>query len=246
MNQKVLIIISLLFLVIGVFVFNSKKKAGQSDEESQVSGVVQLVDSESFSKLAKNEKNFLLDVHIPEQDHIPRTDTFIPYTEIYQNINKLPQDKSTTILVYCRSGSMSKAASEEIAKLGFTNVYNLKGGIDAYKESNVEITITPSNQDLREVIYGEVAKTSFTLINFTPLPVKIIRISTSCGCTKAEVEKKDLKAYESTEIKVSFDPAVHKDETDLGEVTRTIYINTDNPNFPQLTSTITADVIPKW
>jgi len=69
MNQKVLIIISLLFLVIGVFVFNSKKKAGQSDEESQVSGVVQLVDSESFSKLAKNEKNFLLDVHIPEQDH---------------------------------------------------------------------------------------------------------------------------------------------------------------------------------
>src|SRR3990170_5374089 len=142
MNQKVLIIISLLFLVIGVFVFNSKKKAGQSDEESQVSGVVQLVDSESFSKLAKNEKNFLLDVHIPEQNHIPRTDTFIPYTEIYQNINKLPQDKSTTILVYCRSGSMSKAASEEIAKLGFTKVYNLKGGIDAYKESNVEITIT--------------------------------------------------------------------------------------------------------
>jgi len=141
---------------------------------------------------------------------------------------------------------MSKAASEEIAKLGFTNVYNLKGGIDAYKESNVEITITPSNQDLREVIYGEVAKTSFTLTNFTPLPVKIIRISTSCGCTKAEVEKKDLKAYESTEIKVSFDPAVHKDETDLGEVTRTIYINTDNPNFPQLTSTITANVIPKW
>jgi hypothetical protein len=44
-------------------------------------------------------------------------------------------------------------------------------------------------------------------------------------------------------ISVSFDPAVHKDDTDLGELTRTIYIDTDNPNFPKLTSTITANVI---
>lgn len=112
-----------------------------------------------------------------------------------------------------------------------------------YKEHNNEVIITPDSQDLGTVIYGDVPTTTFTLTNFTPLPLKITRVSTSCGCTKAEVENEELGAYESTTINVSFDPAVHKDDTDLGELTRTIYVDTDNPNFPQLTSIITANVV---
>ena len=111
------------------------------------------------------------------------------------------------------------------------------------EESNSVVVITPPNQNLGKVIYGDVATTTFTLTNSTSKPLKITRISTSCGCTKAEVEKKDLGANETALVKVSFDPAVHKDDTDIGEVTRSIYISTDNPDFPQLTSTITANVI---
>ena len=138
---------------------------------------------------------------------------------------------------------MSKQASEEITKLGYTNVYDLEGGINVYKEHNVEVVITPDNQDLGTVVYGDVPTTTFTLTNFAPLPLEITRVSTSCGCTSAEVEKKNLGAYESTTVKVSFDPAVHGDDTDLGELTRTIYIDTDNPTYPQLTGTITANVV---
>jgi hypothetical protein len=138
---------------------------------------------------------------------------------------------------------MSKTASQEIADLGYTNVYDLEGGINAYREQNNEVVITPENQGFGTVVYGDVPTTTFTLTNFTPLPLKITRVSTSCGCTSANVEKEELGAYESTMISVSFDPAVHKDDTDLGELTRTIYIDTDNPNFPKLTSTITANVI---
>lgn len=245
MNKKNLIIVGL----ISVFLFylftksgNGNKIVNERDIVAPSEGV-QLVDSVAFSKLAKEKDSFLLDIHIPEQTHIPGTDAFIPYNEIAKNQDKLPQDKSTPILVYCRSGSMSKAASEEISKLGYTNVYDLKGGINAYKESNTEVIITPSNQDLGEVIYGDIPTTSFTLTNFTPMPVEITRVSTSCGCTKAEVEKKQLGAYEVTEVKVSFDPAVHGDVSDVGNIIRTIYVNTDNPNFPQLTSTITANVV---
>ncbi len=71
----------------------------------------------------------------------------------------------------------------------------------------------------------------------------VTRVSTSCGCTSAEVEKNSLAPYESTKVKVSFDPAVHKDDTDLGKLTRTIYIETDNINYPSLEVTITANVI---
>jgi len=111
------------------------------------------------------------------------------------------------------------------------------------EKSNSVVIITPPSQNLGKVIYGDVATTTFTLMNSTSRSLKITRVSTSCGCTKAEVEKKDLGVNETTVVRVSFDPAVHKDDTDIGEVTRSIYISTDDPDFPQLTSTITANVI---
>lgn len=124
-----------------------------------------------------------------------------------------------------------------------TTKNDLDGGTNAYKESNVSVSLYPNTKSLGKVVYGDVATTTFTLTNYEPLPLKITRISTSCGCTKATIEKEELGAYESTIINVSFDPAVHKDDTDLGELTRTIYIETNNPNYPQLETTITANVV---
>ena len=43
--------------------------------------------------------------------------------------NELP-DKAQLILVYCRSGRRSKIASEELVKLGYTNVKEFGGIID--------------------------------------------------------------------------------------------------------------------
>ena len=87
---------------------------------------------EDFDSMLANKDFFLLDVHIPEQEHIENTDAFIPYNEIDQYLNQLPQDKSEKIVVYCRSGSMSVEASEKLIELGYTNVFNLEGGRNAY------------------------------------------------------------------------------------------------------------------
>lgn len=243
MKDKILLIFGIIVILL---VFIAFRLIGFKESSSDG---VQLVNATEFSELIKNDDGFLVDVHIPEQTHIPGTDAFIPYDEISENVDQLPQDKSTPILVYCRSGSMSKTASVEIANLGYTNVYDLDGGINAYREHNNEVVITPDNRDLGTVIYGDTPTTTFLLTNFTPLPLKITRVSTSCGCTSAEIDEEELGpheelgAYESTSISVTFDPAVHKDDIDLGELTRTVYIDTDNPNFPQLTSTITANVV---
>ena len=244
MKNKSPLIIGLVVVVAAFFAYKTLGTNKTNPiQENNISEGVQLLNPTRFSELVKKGDRFLVDVHIPEQTHIPNTDVFIPYNKISENLNKLPQDKTTPILVYCRSGSMSRTASQEIASLGYTNVYDLEGGINAYKEHNAEVVITPNNQDLGIVIYGTIPTTSFTFTNFTPLPVKITRVSTSCGCTSASVKQEDLGAYESTNVEVSFDPSVHKDDTDLGELTRTIYIDTDNPNFPKLTSTITANVV---
>lgn len=58
----------------------------------------------------------------------------IPLDTISKEVleEKIP-DKEAYIIVYCRSGSRSKKAQEELNNLGYTNVYNL-GSIDNFKE----------------------------------------------------------------------------------------------------------------
>ena len=103
----------------------------------------------------------------------------------------------------------------------------------------------PDTQDLGMVIYGNVAQTTFILTNNTAQPLAITKVSTSCSCTSATVENQSLELYESTSVNVSFDPAVHKNDTDLGDIVRTIYIQTDNPNFARVTAEIMATVVQK-
>ena len=75
---------------------------------------------------------FLLDVHIPEQVHIPGTDAFIDYRKIKQNSARLPADKKTKIVVYCVSGGMSRKVAFDLIRMGYTRVYDLLGGTWAF------------------------------------------------------------------------------------------------------------------
>ena len=54
----------------------------------------------------------------------------IPEYEVAQRAEKELPDKDALILVYCRSGRRSKIASEELVKLGYTNVKEFGGIID--------------------------------------------------------------------------------------------------------------------
>ena len=54
----------------------------------------------------------------------------IPEYEIVKRAEKELPNKEQLILVYCRSGRRSKIASEELAKLGYTNVKEFGGIID--------------------------------------------------------------------------------------------------------------------
>ncbi len=245
LNMKKVVIGIIIITIIGFILINNKSVLKKNTQSSTANNenVIKMVSSQEFAKLAENKNTFILDVHTPKQTHIPGTSAFIPYDKINENIDKLPSDKSTPILVYCRSGSMSAAVTKELASLGYLHIYDLIGGTNAYKESNVSVSLFPKEKSLGKVIYGDVATTTFTLTNYAPLPLKITRVSTSCGCIKASVEKQELGAYDSTVVNISFDPAVHKDDTDLGDLSRTIYIETDSPNYPKVQSVITATVV---
>lgn len=54
----------------------------------------------------------------------------IPLPEIKKNIGRYVQNKNRKILVYCEYGGRSAKAVETLNKLGYTNAYNLKGGLE--------------------------------------------------------------------------------------------------------------------
>lgn len=88
------------------------------------------------------EKDFVfINVHIPFEGNIASTDLSIPYNEITapENLVQLPADKNAKIVLYCRSGRMSTIAAESLVKLGYTNVWNLKGGMVEWERAGYGI-----------------------------------------------------------------------------------------------------------
>jgi sulfur-carrier protein adenylyltransferase/sulfurtransferase len=85
-------------------------------------------------KMDARETLELIDVREPFEFEIARIDgaKLIPLGEIADRTDELQHEQ--TIVVHCHSGRRSAQAVRLLQQRGFTNVYNLEGGIDAWSD----------------------------------------------------------------------------------------------------------------
>jgi phage shock protein E len=57
------------------------------------------------------------------------------YDQVAARSSDLPTDKSAKIVAYCRSGNESAIAAQTLVDLGYTNIDNLDGGMNAWTAS---------------------------------------------------------------------------------------------------------------
>jgi len=112
----------------------SKSDAGTSGETAMTiaEGSYTNVTADHLADMLKNKDFTLVNVKTPYIGEIDGTDLYIPYDQLTAKASALPQTKSAKILVYCRSGVESLEAVKTLLKMGYTNVWNLDGGMNAW------------------------------------------------------------------------------------------------------------------
>jgi rhodanese-related sulfurtransferase len=139
-----------MFLIVVMFILSTgcqSTVAPTSISATPVIGKVEIVDGGSYTSISvidlqslmKKKDFILINVHTPFQGNMPKTDLSIPYDTIGQNLDKIPGNNNSKILLYCRSGRMSTIAAKELVKLGYANIWNLDGGMAAWEQAGQPI-----------------------------------------------------------------------------------------------------------
>ena len=128
-------------LLASVFLAGCQSKPVTGETVTLAGGSYQNVMPDELNAMLKDRDFVFVNVHIPFEGNIAGTDLSIPYDQITEpaNLAQLPVDKNAKIVLYCRSGRMSAIAADELGSLGYTNIWNLKGGMLDWEQAGFEI-----------------------------------------------------------------------------------------------------------
>ncbi len=93
------------------------------------------VTPQELQSILSGDDFLLVNVYAGDMGEIEETDLFIPYDQIAARQGELPSQRDSEIVVYCRSGGSSAIAAATLVGLGYTDVWNLDGGMIAWEEA---------------------------------------------------------------------------------------------------------------
>ncbi|WP_286167139.1 rhodanese-like domain-containing protein [Clostridium sp. D33t1_170424_F3] len=112
--------------------FSGSSAAESSRGSSAGAEAYHKIDAEEAKKMMEAGGVTVIDVRTAEeyaQAHIEGA-VLLPVETIGEEQPEEFPDSESTILVYCRTGRRSKAASDQLAALGYQNVYDFGGIVD--------------------------------------------------------------------------------------------------------------------
>lgn len=134
--------IILLFLLISSTAFGQQKLDELLNKFNKNNVPYISVDSLSSIK----NKAILLDAREDKEYKVSHLENAIcvgyDFFDVTKTIAKLPADKNAKIVVYCSLGIRSEIIADKLIKAGYTNVYNLYGGIFEWKNNNKQVIDT--------------------------------------------------------------------------------------------------------
>jgi|SRR3990172_918943 len=135
MKKLILILLSVVILA------GCQSKPVTGETVTVAGGSYKNISADELNTMLKNKDFVFVNVHIPFEGNIADTDLSIPYDQIRapENLSQLPADKNAKIVLYCRSGRMSTIAAEALVSLGYTNIWELKGGMVDWEQAGFKI-----------------------------------------------------------------------------------------------------------
>jgi len=137
-NNSFLVLTILLLLVIG----NTSQVFGQ---ETDVKSDKYLIEPEDFKSSIVKKNAVILDVRTPEEfeeAHVVGAINIDYKDENFRDeVQKL--DKGKKYFIYCRSGKRSANSRKIMNELGIKKVYDLNGGIIAWKKNEYPVQELP-------------------------------------------------------------------------------------------------------
>lgn len=222
-------------------------------------------------KIADGKDIVLLDVRTPEEYaevHLENA-LLLPVGELSANtlagIGLGENAKDKEIIIYCRSGARSKQAYDIMDSLGYTNIKSVVGGMvhwqeDDYpftevgeydgsvsspvevNESGAQIAFDRTTHDFGDVPQSQgILETTFEVRNDGQSVLEIGELSTSCGCTTAELSNQSIPPSGTATLTVYFDPDFHEEPAD--KLTRTVFIPTNDSSQPEAEVKIMVDIL---
>lgn len=86
----------------------------------------------AFAEEIAGDARVAVNVHTPDEGSIGGTDLTIPFDQVAARADELPADRDTPLAIYCMTGRMSREAAATLAGLGYTDVVELAGGMQAW------------------------------------------------------------------------------------------------------------------
>jgi rhodanese-related sulfurtransferase len=100
------------------------------------------IEPRQATQLLNNENAVMIDMRSDKEFRSSHIFNAIHLDNIQDAATRLQKYRDKPLIVYCNSGNRSLGTCGKLHKLGFENVYNLKGGILAWQKSDLPVSRT--------------------------------------------------------------------------------------------------------